>query len=105
MAWRRWWRDAGAMAIVDSYVPKGPKTPSVGWNNGGGLPQRRYVEARSDTVPPDPTCTTVAVTLRWVQRQPGTSGAAGDRIEDRDRSRWTRDRPVFALDRQRCAKR
>ena len=32
-----------------------------------------------DPVSPDPICTNIAVTLRWVQRQPSALATAGDR--------------------------
>src|SRR3954462_112281 len=69
------------MAMEDPYISDGPKTISLGWNNGvtavatTGSCRRRL----ATTVPPDPICTTVAVTLRWVPRQPSALAAAGDR--------------------------
>src|SRR6478735_42167 len=69
------------MAIVDPNTPNGPKTPSVGWKSGatalatlGG-----WLPLLATTVPTDPICTTEAVTLRCVQRQPSALAAAGDR--------------------------
>ena len=66
---------------MDPNIPIGRMTSSVGWKNGGAAAATiggwRFPLAT--IVPPDPNCTTVAVTLRWVHRQPGALAAAGDR--------------------------
>ena len=67
------------MAIEDPNTANGPKTPSLGWNNGGMAAAAMGRWRLATTVPPVPICTTVAVTLRWVQRQPSALAAAGDR--------------------------
>ena len=72
------------MAIVDPNISIGSMTSPVGWKNGGTVAATtgRRQPLLAKTVPPDPNCTTVAVTLRWVQRQPSALAAAGDRSKN-----------------------
>ena len=66
------------MAIVGP-IPIGRMTSPVGWKIGGmaaAATWRWRPRLLATTVPPEPICTTVAVTLRWVQRQPSALAAA-----------------------------
>ena len=69
------------MAIVDPNIPIGRMASPVGWKYSGmaAAATTRWRPRLATIVPPDPICTTVAVTFRWVQRQPSALAAAGDR--------------------------